>query len=284
MDSQGAVAQGTTDLVDTRMVFQFARVQLKPLYVSSSPKEGLASAKLTVEARAWPVDFERANAPPLALLSLASRSTCRWFLELTYCGDVLAQVRSIPATDGERSTHPLILDLGSSSRSRVKHTSIMPERYALEILIGYYCRSHEDLLAEGKFVFAGVVHGGIQFYWALNVSGAEGGQEGERSCAGVRASHWGHVQLRGTSADGEHQPWVGPSVYVHRRPKRLVSHRAKCGRSDGARQVDVATSTRRVKKLHDEIDDILLTILHYSGEIRSYWEQDTPALFPRVRP
>jgi len=277
--------KGPRGLGTTRWSWDIYNFELHSIPVTNEDRS-LASARLIVTRQLARGDFEDVKRATLALLSLACRTTCHWFMERTYFEDVVAEVRAIPHTGGHRSTHPLVPDAELSAFMPASTQAYLDSNntYSLETLIGYYCRSHEDSLAEAKFVFGGVFMEAFKFYWALNVSGLPQCKKANglvRGFSRPNGSWYGFEDL--LSMASRH---LGLNhTYTFIEDRNALFHTGKAVVAQTAPGSPTWPPLRtELTKLHDQIDDIFLTVLKYAGPIRSYWDQATTVRFPRPTP
>ncbi|MDI1437649.1 hypothetical protein [Polyangium sorediatum] len=141
-----------------------------------SPRPGVWSGDVTAELlieRVQPVaNFDDIRLATLALLSLASRTQTRCLLETSFNGTNVLCRRAFPQPGDVVGGHPLISQGGLANFMSQTMAPYLAQsaNYSLDTAITYYCRSHQENLAEAKFIFAGVAMESLKFYWALNVA------------------------------------------------------------------------------------------------------------------
>ncbi len=153
------------------------------------------------------------------------------------------------------------------------------DRWSLPTLIAYYCRSHTESLGEAKFIFAGVVIEAMKFYWAKNVGQlrqdlkANGLIRGFCPQAGGRNFEQLLTMMRDHLELSHSYTFLDDRNALFHTGLTSVAQTAPGAETWPPLQTELA-------KLHDQIDDILLTVLQYKGVICSYWDIDTELQFP----
>lgn len=256
-----------------------------PKEVPEHERPGLINAEFEVRPTAATTEpFDERRTAYLDLLGLASRCPCAAPLEETWHGDEWLETVLVPNEWNFRPTHPLIPF--DAVESFLTQTSAPFQRkdadYGLHVLAAYYCRSHTETMAEFKFIFAGVLMETLKFNWALNVKKlptqktSTGMVRAFTDANGKFLSFQKLIDM--TSAD------LGIAAsYTFIENRNALFH---TGQTAAAQQAPAgATGTwaalkPELVKLHDQIDDLLLTILEYQGPISSYWAADTKVMFP----
>lgn len=138
----------------------------------SSLHTGLITGELAIRAAsAQPDDIVEARARAISLLSLASRTRVEAPLEDRYYGDQWVETVLVPSEFDQKPTHPLIgfSAIGAFMEQASPAFRERATAYDLEGLIAYYWRSHNEPMAEFKFIFAGVLMEALKFAWAKNL-------------------------------------------------------------------------------------------------------------------
>lgn len=247
---------------------------------------GLPHPSLKIQANEQqPPDITEAAHRALSLLSVAFRSRVVCPMEERYYAGQWVETALVHNETDHRATHPLIPD---ASRGAFMQLASVGYRlgatdYDLDALIGYYWRSHNEPTVEQKFMLAGLWMEALKFSWAKNVGRLRRATAPSGVILGFKKSAKKWYSFRElvdmTAAD------LGvPHSYTFIENRNALFH---TGRPAAAQQGHLATWPHmkpELVKLHDQIDDLLLTILGYRGPIRPYWSIRTPVQFPGRAP
>lgn len=241
---------------------------------------------LRVLRGANPEDFSKVKSAMLAVLSLASRTRCECFFERTFLNGQLLEAKGVPDAPRREATHPLIphVRLGGFMSTCAQRHLDATDDYGLDVLVSHYCRSHQETLAEAKMIFASVVMEAFKFYWALNLSGLPQDRKANGMIRGFlrpngKLFDFGSLLKMASASLGLNH------TYTFLDDRNALFH---TGKTAGA-QTSPGHPTWPILKaelvqLHDQIDDVLLSILGYSGPIRTFWQQDATLVFPQRTP
>jgi hypothetical protein len=245
-------------------------------------ERGDITTELTFEKTGAVANFDEIKKATSALLSLGSRTHTRWVLETTHCGAQVGDWWAIPQPGDVASGHPLISDddLANFMSQTLGNYLARANDYSLETVLTYYCRSHQENLAEAKFIFAGVAMEALKFNWALNVGRLP--QDIKQTTGLIR----GFKRPNGSNHTFEelmnmlaaHLGLAHTYSFVDDRNALFHSGRA------AAAQLQQGSTWPYLRPeleiVQDQLDDILLTILGYRGHFHRYWDADAVYDFP----
>lgn len=247
-------------------------------------RAGLVDFELTVKRSAQAADdWTSVRSAVLKLLSLAARSPCSATMEETWDGTVLAEVQAQTGDFDFHATHLLVpLDsLGSYMALALPEYLANEADAGLDTLVAYYCRSHTESMAEYKFLFAGVLMEALKFNWAVN----------RRKLSATRTASGLIKEFPKPNGKGKYSfkelldmvaSDLGVSAnYTFIENRNAVFHtgQAAAAQTGGGGSVWPVLKPELVK-LHDEVDDLLLSLLKYAGPITSYWNMGQRLQFP----
>jgi hypothetical protein len=256
---------------------------LSPFTSPRSERErGDITAELTFERTGTVANFDDIKKATSALLSLASRTHTRWVLETTHCGALVGDWWAIPQPGDVASGHPLISDdsLASFMSQTLGNYLTYTNDYSLETVLTYYCRSHQENLAEAKFIFAGVAMEALKFYWALNVGRLP--QDIKQTTGLIR----GFKRPNGSNHTFEElmnmlAAHLGLAhTYSFVDDRNALFHSGRAAAAQLQQRATWAYLRPELEIVQDQLDDILLTILGYRGHFHRYWDADTVYAFP----
>ena len=237
-------------------------------------RRGIIRAMLEIEADA-PFDHIQ------TLLSLAQRCKICAPLRKAYDATSLVEIHIVPNETPREAGHPLIPRLGSELAAFM--SLAIPAFHAvagpleLRPLIDYYCLSVEADFGEFKYILASVFMEGFKFYWALNVA---------RLPTDVKANGLIRGFVKGTSATGKpilynfeeliknaYANYGLTPTFTFIEDRNALFHTG----APGAHQLGVVGTWPAIEPelitLYRQIDDLLLTLMRYTGPIHRW---DTP--------
>lgn len=248
----------------------------------SRDRAGLVDS--TLEAKASTPrsdDFIDEKQRALHLLSLACRSPVASPMIEVFDGSNLVETKLVPNEWDHLPSHPLIpvVEIGRFMQiATPKHRAWGP-MLDLDVLIEYYCRSHTESTAEFKFLFAGVVMESLKFHWALNVrnlptkKSANGVIKEFLNPTGSAYSFKDLIDMVAADLAVKH-------TYTFIENRNTVFHTGKSAAAQLGAPSPYAILKPELVQLHDQIDDLFLTLLDYSGPIASWWAADNTVTFP----
>jgi hypothetical protein len=149
--------------------------------------------------------------------------------------------------------------------------------------VGYYCRSHQETLAEAKFIFASVFMEALKFNWALKVAKLPQDRKQSGLIRGFRRPTSGNysfeelMNLVASDLKLNH-------VYTFIDDRNALFHSGQAANlQTGASAGTWAALRSELVPLHDQMDEFLLTLLEYSGKIRGFWDQSSPRMFAAAK-
>jgi hypothetical protein len=224
----------------------------------------------------------------LVLLSLAQRCMMRYPIHKSYDATGLAFIRLVPNEFTDTASNPLIPQSGPELARFMDLTlaayPAVGQSLQLHRLIQYYCISVASNYAELKFILASVFMEGFKFYWALNVgrilpihkkSGIISGFEKAKSSKGKPVA-FEFAELLATAC----QSYGLNLRFSFIEDRNAMFHTG----APGAYQHGVGSTWAAIEPelivLYRQIDDILLTLLKYSGPIHRWDTPDQTDMFP----
>lgn len=255
--------------------------EMAPHAVEPLPGVRSTSLKVTRRTVTGNDDFPRILEATLCLLSVADRVRCRAFLIKTYSHNDLLHAEAVPYPNQPHGTHPLIPPVDVSQFIVTTLPSYLQKEsaWSLKTLIGYYCRSHEETLAEAKFIFASVFMEALKFTWALNVGKLPQDRKQSGLIRGFKRPTNGNysfdelMQLVVSALKLNH-------TYTFIDDRNALFHSGQAATLQTGATVGTWQALRsELVPLHNQIDEILLSILGYSGKIREFWDQSNQRLF-----
>ncbi len=232
-------------------------------------------------------DFAADKSRTLHLLSLAARCPIYAPMEEVYDGAALVETRFVENTSAHDPDHPLIprMSIGAFMQQVAPGYTKDDPDLDLPVLIQYYCRSHTETVAEFKFLFAGVVMESLKFHWALNKRKLPT----KKNANGIikdfldptnqnkRYSFEGLIKMVASDLNLSH-------TYTFIENRNTNFHTGKSAASQLGAVSSYAVLKPELVTLQDQIDDLLLTILGYTGPISSWWQADATVTFPGRAP
>lgn len=297
LEQQGRTPNWTTKKLHLRNIhalwpqsWSFAGLafDLKSMNRSSKVPErdrpGLVDYEVTIQRSGqasgnWPA----VRSAVLKLLSLAARSPSSAPLEETWEGTTLVAAELLTGDSDYLATHALIPPdcLGSFMNVALPAYNANEADAGLAKLISYYCRSHTEPTAEYKFLFAGVLMEALKLNWAVNrrklpVKRAASGVIKEFLKPDGKTRYGFEELLNMVASDlGLNAKYT----FIENRNAVFHTGEAAAAQTAGAGNVWSAFQPELVK-LHDEVDDLLLSHLQYTGPITSYWNMGQRLQFP----
>jgi hypothetical protein len=266
-----------------RVVWAFAGYDFELAPHAIEPTPGVRASCLTVRRNIGTPDAEFAQIldATLDLVSVADRVRCRVFLQTTFRDSVVLAREAIPYPNMLHGTHPLIppVDLGKFVTESLPSYLQRKDDWALRTLVGFYCRSHYESLAEAKFIFAGVFMEALKFHWALNVGKLAQDRKQSGLIRGFKRPTGGLYSFE------ELMTLVAADLklkhaytFIDDRNALFHSGQAAIVQKGGGGGTWQALRPE-LELLHDQMDELLLALFGYSGKIRGFWSQSTQRVF-----
>lgn len=225
-----------------------------------------------------------------ALLTLAQRCPIMAPLTEIYTGDTLAQCKIIDHSLHYNVSNPLINRELSHIKDFLEQTLpnflIQKNNYELHTLIEYYWRACVDETAEVKFIFSTVFMEALKFHWAKNVSLLK------RDIKKNGLTRSFYERTRKKSGDPVPVPFeelmnkvanhlgYPQDQFTFIENRNSLFHSGQPAASQQGQLNSYQFLRPELVKLMDQMDDLLLLILGYSGEIHSYWNPGQRLRFP----
>ncbi|MFI3138524.1 MAG: hypothetical protein QX197_17265 [Methylococcaceae bacterium] len=262
------------DIADTK-------ISISDVPHAKDNRTGLISAKLTLHAD---TDYSAY----IWLLSTAQRCIVKSPMQSAYSEDQLVWLILTPTNEHHKAAHPMISraagDIVTFLSLTIPSFKAKQVDYALDRLIHYYCLAFAPSPNEIKFIMASVFMEAFKFYWALNVKKISRITDGQGRIKGFERSiskknrqvPYEFAELLTMAATS-----IGVTdTYTFIDERHAIFHSGK-PRSDDSREGSYCLLIKpELTKLYTQMDNILLRILGYSGEISRWESPDTPALFP----
>jgi hypothetical protein len=247
------------------------------------PLDGLQSGrgKLTVVNPATTDDFAEQTSDILSLLRFAYRSNCSVPREDVFNEDGWIQTSLVPCHHNENPTNLLIpwnmLGDFMAQVAPVYHT--FRDAYGLDLISQYYCRSYSETVLELKFLFASVLMETLKFYWTKNVA---------RLPADIKSNGMIRAFLKPNGRSYTFQELIEmtathigvTAVYTFVDDRNAMFHTGQPTNMQSGASDTWNYLQPELRKLHDQVDDLILTLLKYSGPIASFWDPNHIVDFP----
>lgn len=254
---------------------------------SGVPEKGRIGARLLIkDSKLGAEEIDRLLDAICSLLSISQRIPVSIACIQRYCGDEFVSAEAYHLVDDHKPVVPMIFKFADHVCEFV--TKTLPSfiknesNYNLHVLTHYYCRAFTELFDESKFIFGSIFMEALKFNWAKNISSLKvennpngtikkfldpitGEKLGFRKLIESVAGHLGYTPSKFSFIDNRNMLFhTGLSLHDH------LGHKTPN---------DVLW--QELLRLYDQMDELLLRILDYSGNIYSVRYPNASRKFPR---
>lgn len=256
-------------------------------------RSGLIRAKAVVEDPASVgADVVSIRRELLSVLSLAQRCAISAPREEMFVGDQVAEIILRGSESIVESTHPLIpptpSELGAFLTQALPAFRAHAVGYELERLLWYYCRAFTEPYAEAKFIFASVFMEALKFAWAKNVAHLPTDQKANGLVRGfIKGMNQKNKPILYTFEElvdqvAAHLNYTTTFTFIEDR--NALFHTGAAAANQQAAGSIWAALKPELWKLYAQMDDLILTLLGYTGPIHPYDPAATRVNFPGRTP
>jgi hypothetical protein len=224
-----------------------------------------------------------------SLISLALRSLVLAPCHESFSGNTPTKTVLFADTRADASNAPLISLFGDATASFLNKTLTgyltNVAQYDLESMIQYYVFAHTSHTLELQFIFASIFMEGLKFNWAKNVS--ELYQDIKTTTGTIRGFRTSPTQ-KNLSIEhlmnrlAAHLGYSASFTFVEDR--NMLFHSGQSVATQLGHANPGTTLFAELYSLYDQMDDLLLRILGYSGEMYSPRNPNTALNFPSRTP
>jgi hypothetical protein len=151
--------------------------------------------------------------------------------------------------------------------------------YSLRTVLYYYIRSHVESTLEVKFIFASVLVEALKFYWARNVAQFTPRMNANGTIKEfVKPPNGKYTFKELVNGMTAHLGLTATYTFIDDRNALFhtgLSVATQVGTVNARSALEAELST-----LHDQVDDMVLTLLGYSGPFHPYWQAHLTLMFP----
>jgi hypothetical protein len=273
LNSVYVIGESTIDIAGTN-------VTISDISNPNDKRIGLISGLLTIHS-------DEDYSPYLFLISIAQRCIVHSPKQSAYSANKLVRLQLNPSSERHRVYHPIISTSAESIvkflASTISRFNINQSDYCLRRLTHYYCLAFMSTTIEIKFILASVFMEAFKFYWALNVKKLPSITNSHGMIKDFEKSKNKHnkpVRYEFGDLLNEASKSIGITENYSFIDNRNAMFHSGAPVSHHLSESSAWLSIKpELTKLYTQMDNILLSILGYSGDVYRWESPSTPSSF-----